>query len=164
MLPILNLDFLSISTFDTHDSVNWVEVFKHCMEVSTMQAIVPGTSDLVRALTTPKVPNTKPNGKGKKKRRGTRGRSTAAPVQAPIFPKLTFLSLESLDFTKIEYPSGILFDVVKKGLQQRKAASKEPLRMLRIDDCVIHASRAKALQKLVREFYWDGKQGCGIFV
>jgi hypothetical protein len=164
ILPILNLDFLSVSTFDIRDSVNWVEVFKHCMEVSTMQAIGPGTRDLVRALTTPSAPNTKPNGEGKKKRRSTRGRSTAAPVQAPIFPKLTFLSLKSLDFAKYEHPSGVLFDAVEKGLQQRKAASKAPSMMLRIDDCVIHASRAKALRKLVREFHWDGKQGRRIFV
>ena len=30
--------------------------------------------------------------------------------------------------------------------------------MLRIDDCVIGASRADALQKLVEEFHWDGKE------
>jgi hypothetical protein len=102
-----------------------------------------------------------PNGKRKKNRQdnkdGTRARSTAAPAQAIIFPKLTFLSLKGLDF---EYPSNILLNVFKKGLRQRKAARKAPLRMLRIDDCVIRASRAKTLQKLVREFHWDGEQCC----
>ncbi|KAH9978416.1 hypothetical protein BJV77DRAFT_518079 [Russula vinacea] len=30
--------------------------------------------------------------------------------------------------------------------------------MFRIDDCAISARRAKALQKLVEEFHWDGKE------
>jgi hypothetical protein len=71
-----------------------------------MQAVGRRTRGPVRALTTSKAPNTKPNWKGKKKRQdnkdGTRARSTAAPAQAIIFPKLTFLSLKGLDF---EYPS-----------------------------------------------------------
>jgi len=29
--------------------------------------------------------------------------------------------------------------------------------MLRIDDCAISTRRANALQKLVKEFHWDGK-------
>ena len=32
------------------------------------------------------------------------------------------------------------------------------MRMLRIHDCAISARRAKALQKLVEEFHWDGNE------
>ena len=35
---------------------------------------------------------------------------------------------------------------------------KTPWRMLRIDDCAITARRAKALQNLVEDFHWDGKE------
>ena len=73
-------------------------------------------------------------------------------------PKLSSLSLKRLDFAETEHPSGNLFKIVERGLQQRMAASKVPLAMLRIDDCVIGASRADALQKLVEEFHWDGKE------
>jgi hypothetical protein len=165
MLPISDLEFLFIYTFDIRNSVNWVELFKRCMKVTTMQVIGRGTSGLVRALTTPKAPNTEPNGKGSKTRYGNRdstpARSTAAPAEAPIFPKLSFLSLKSLDFAEDEHSSGILFDVVEKGLRQRKAASKAPLslRMLRVDNCAISARRANALQKRVWEFLWDGEEG-----
>ena len=58
MLPISSLEFLSISSIDVDGivvgPVNWVELFKRCVEVTTMQAIGGGTSSLVRALTSPK--------------------------------------------------------------------------------------------------------------
>ena len=161
MLPISNVDFLSISAADMDDSVNWVELFKHLSKVTTIQVIGRGTTSLVRALTTPKATSTKPNGKGKKKRRdnSTQARSTtSASADAPIFPKLTYLALNSLDFGEGP-PSGVLFNVVQRGLQQRKAAAKAPMEVLRIDNCVISAKRAKALQKLVRQFHWDGDEG-----
>ncbi|KAH9980630.1 hypothetical protein BJV77DRAFT_1073459 [Russula vinacea] len=145
MLPISNLEFLSVSAFDIIDSVNWVELIKRCTKVTTMQAIGRGTSGLVQALTTPKLTNPRRGGKGKKKIRGTRdstpaqlARSTALHADAPIFPKLA---------------------VVEEGLRQRKVAYKAPLKMLRIDNCAISAKRTRALQKLVQKFHWDGKEG-----
>jgi hypothetical protein len=166
MLPISNLEFLSISA---SGSLNWVELFKRCTKLTTLQVIGHGTSSLVRALATPKVTNTRRSWNCKRKGRESRdsrdstpvqpARSTAGHAQAHIFPKLKFLSLKGLDFSEKEHPSGILFDVVEKGLRQRKAESKAPLRMLRIDNCAISARRAIALHMLVQEFHWDGKEG-----
>ena len=160
LLPISNLEFLSICAFR---SLNWVEIFKHCTKLTTLQVIRPGTSGLVRALTTPKVPNARGSWNWRKKRRDSRDNTPAqsagsTAAHSRIFPKLQYLSLKGLDFSEIEHPSGILFDVVEKVLRQRKAPRKAPLKMLWIDDCAISARRAKALQKLVEEFHWDGKE------
>ena len=166
MLPISNLEILSISASNVLDRVNLVELLKRCTKVSAMQAVGRGTSALVRALTTSKATNTadpKPTGKGKKKRHDSKDstpaqptKSTAAP--APLFPKLTFLSLKRQDFAEINHPSGILFDVVENGLRQRKVEYCAPLKMLRIEECAISARRTKALQKLVQDFRWDRKK------
>ena len=162
ILPISNLEFLSIcaSRF-----LNWVEIFKRCTKLTTLQVIGSGTSGLVRALTTLKVQNARRSWNWRRKRRDSKenapkqpARSTAAHAHACIFRKLKFLSLKGLDFSEKEHPSGILFDVVEQVLRQRKVPRKASLRMLRIDDCTISARRAKALQKLVREFHWDGKE------
>ena len=163
MLSISNLEFLSICA---SDSLNWIDFFKRCTNLTTLQVIGHGTSSLVRALTTSNVTNTRRS--WNRKRRESRDsrdvmpvqpvRSTAGPSHGLIFPKLEFLSLNGLDFAEKEHPSGILFDVVEKGLQQRKAPRKAPL-MLRIDNCAISARRAKALQMLVEEFHWDGNEG-----
>ena len=162
MLPISDLEFLSISAFSRDDSANWVELFKRCMKLTTIRAGGRGTSSLVRALTTPKFTNMNFDGKGKKRRRDDRDStpagSTVVTAEAPIWPKLSSLLLKRLDFAENEHPSGNLFKIVERGLQQRMAASKVPLAMLRIDNCVIGASRADALQKLVEEFHWDGKE------
>ena len=161
MLPISNLEFLSICA---PSSLNWVKIFRRCTKLTTLQVIGPGTSSLVRALTTPKDTNARRSWNCKK-RRDSRDNapaqpatSTAGHARARIFPKLKFLSLKGLDFSEREHPSGILFDVVDKVLRQRKAPMKTPLRMLRIDDCAITARRAKALQNLVEDFHWDGKE------
>ena len=155
MLPISSVDFLSISATDINDDVNWVELFRRLTKVTTIQVIGRGTTSLVRGLTVPKL------GKGKKKRRdnSTQARSTGGPADPPIFPKLTSMALDSLDFGEGQHPSGVLFSVVERGLQQRKAASKAPLKLLRIDNCVISAKRAKALQRHVQQFDWDGDEG-----
>jgi hypothetical protein len=165
MLPISNLEFLSISAPDIVNPINWVELFKRCTKVTAMQATGCRTSGLVRALTTPKVTNTRRGWKGKKTGQdnsdGTSAqsaRSTVSRAQATIFPNLTSLSLKRLNFAERVHSSGILFNVVKKGLRQRKAAYNTPLKMLRIDDCAISAERAKALQGLVQTFHWDGNE------
>jgi hypothetical protein len=108
-LPISNLEFLSITTPDTVDSVNWAELFRRCTNVTT---IGRGTSGFIRALTPPNT-NTK---KGKKKKRDDGGTS-AIPGPGPIiFPNLTSLLLENLDFTEIKSRSGVLYDVRANGL------------------------------------------------
>ena len=45
---------------------------------------------------------------------------------------------------------------VRTAVQNRTTASL--LKMFRIDDCAISSRRAKALQNLVQEFHWDGKE------
>ena len=171
MLPISNLRFLSVSSFYFGGRVNWVKFFEHCTKVTTMQVIGPGTSSFVRAFTNLEATNAKPNKEGKQKRRDDRdstpaqpARSTASPADAHIFPKLMFLLLKGMDFAEDmpyaeDIPSGILSDVVERGLRQRRVAYNAPLKMLRIDNCLISTRRAEALQKLVQKFHWDKYQG-----
>ena len=166
ILPISNVESLSISAPDIADPVNWVELFKCCTKVTTMQATGRGTSSLVRALNTPKASSMRRGWKGKKSRRDNRdstpaqlARSATSRSHVPIFPKLTLLSLKRLNFAENKHPSGILFRVVQSALRQRKAAYRAALEMLCIDDCAISIRRAKALQNLVQDFHWDGEVG-----
>jgi hypothetical protein len=159
MLPISNLEFLSISAPNIVDSVNWAELFKRCTKVTTMRAIGRGTSSLVRALVTPKLTDRKWTKTRRASTLARPARRTAAYAYTPIFPKLIALSLKRLDFAEREHSSGILFDVIEKGLRQRRVVCRAPLEMLCIDNCAISARRAEALQKLVQGFHWDGEEG-----
>jgi hypothetical protein len=153
MLPISDLEFLSISTPDTRSSINWAELFKRCTNVTTIQAIGRGSSGFIRDLT---PPNTK---KGKKKKRNGNGTS-AIPAPGPIiFPNLTSLLLEHLDFTETKSRSGVLYDVLANGLRQRNSTYHMPIRKIHVDHCVIPVKRANALKKLVTEFRWDEEEG-----
>ncbi|KAF8498179.1 hypothetical protein F5888DRAFT_1693232 [Russula emetica] len=153
MLPISDLEFLSISTPDTRSSINWAELFKRCTNVTTIQAIGRGSSGFIRDLT---PPNTK---KGKKKKRDGNGTS-AIPAPGPIiFPNLTSLLLEHLDFTETKSRSGVLYDVLANGLRQRNSTYHMPIRKIHVDHCVIPVKRANALKKLVTEFRWDEEEG-----
>jgi hypothetical protein len=156
MLPISNLEFLSISSFHISDSVNWVRLFERCRKVTTMQVIGGGTNSFVRALTDERRDN-------RDNTPAQPARSSASPKDAPIFPKLTSLSLERQDFAEGQHPSGILFDVVERGLRQRRVSYEAPLEMLRIDNCSISAQRAEALQKLVQKFHWDQNEGFDLY-
>jgi hypothetical protein len=153
MLPISNLEFLSIATPITVSSVNWAELFKRCTNVITIQAIGRGTSGFIRDLT---PPNTK---KGKKKKRDASGTS-AIPATGPIiFPNLTSLVFQDLDFTEIKSRSGVLYDVLANGLRQRNSTYNMPIRKICVHHCVIPVKRANALKRLVTEFHWDGEEG-----
>jgi hypothetical protein len=77
-----------------------------------------------------------------------------APVRVPIFPKLTSLTLDSLDFNDVVPGSGVLFDLIVNALWRRKV-NNTPLTTLSIDDCVISEKQANALNKLVGDFQWD---------
>ena len=159
MLPISNLEFISTSTTDIND-INWVELFGCCTNVTTMEVIGHSASCLVRALTSPTVTNAGSSKTGRKRKRDNREStlvqpsSTVTHTHAPIFPKLKSLGLSNLNFTEGEHPSGILFDVIERGLQQRMA-SGAPLSLLRISDSDITTRYAKDLQKLVQDFHWD---------
>jgi hypothetical protein len=164
MLPISNLEFISMSANkDIH--INWVELFSCCTNVTTMKAIGHGTSSLVRALTAPTVTNGGSSKEGRKGKHDNRESTlvqpanTVAHAHAALFSKLKFLRLYKLNFAEGKPRSDILFDVFKRGLQQRIAASRAPLKLLRIDNCDISTEYANDLQKLVQEFHWDGYKG-----
>jgi hypothetical protein len=81
--------------------------------------------------------------------------SALVHAHAAIFPKLKFLGLTELNFSEGKNPSGILFDVFERGLQQRIAASGAPSKLLRISCCNISTEHANGLQKLAQEIHWD---------
>jgi hypothetical protein len=160
-LPISNVEFISMSVSKIID-INWVELLSRCTNVNTMQAIGPGTSSIVRALTAPTLTNAGSSKEGRKRKRDNREStvvqpaSTVARAHAAIFPKLKFLGLRELDFAEHD-ASRILFDVVERGLQQRMAASRALSKLL-ISDCNISTKNANALRKLVQDFHWDDNQ------
>jgi hypothetical protein len=153
MLPISNLEFLSINTPDSTGSINWAELFKRCTNVTTIQAIGCGTSDFIRALT---PPNTK---KGKSKKHDGSGTSATRALGPIIFPNLTSLLLENLNFTETKSHSGIFYEVLVNGLRKRTSTYNVPIRKVCVDHCVIPVGRANALKKLVTDFRWDGEEG-----
>ena len=168
-LPISRLEFLFLSSFSLvrTQPAYWGEVFRYCTEVTTVQVCGFGTTSLLQALTPPP----RPRGRGREKRRGNNGGGTrgqasnnnnnsdvSAPVQVPIFPKLTSLLLGRLDFN-VEVPgSGVLHDLVLSAVKRRKA-KKTPLSTLCITHCVISAEEAAVLEKIVPDFRWDHDEG-----
>jgi hypothetical protein len=170
ILPISNLEFLSISASDTVQSVDWYQLFQRCKKVTTIQASGRGTTGLLQSLAPPKPTNTPSGSKGKKRKGkratqgqgqaannaagGSRATSTAAP-----FPKLTSLLLENLNFNITVSSYGMLGDALINILRRRKTDSKTPVKTLTVDNCVITASRANSMQKHVEDFIWDGDEG-----
>jgi len=75
-------------------------------------------------------------------------------LHVPIFPKLTSLLLNGLDFTDAAPGSGVVYDLVMSVVQWRKV-NKTPLTTLCINSCVIKKKQAKALEKIVPDFRWD---------
>ena len=165
MLPLSNLEFLSVSIPFADESANWVELSQRCKDLTRIHASGRGTCHLLWVLTPPRHPSTRScgkGGKGRKKKRNNRD----APAQAsnndtphvPVFPMLESLSLEELDFDESVHDAGVVYDMLVNILQRRKAYSV-PLKMLSIVRCRISTKRANALKKLVREFHWDGVDG-----
>ena len=162
MLPISNIEFLSISASDTIQSVNWYELARHCQNVTLVQAIGHGTSGLLRSLAPPKPTKATPTGKFRKRGHDKTTQAQASysttSAHAPItpFPNLTSLlgNLNS-DFVVSQY--GILYYVVAYVLRRRNA-NNIPLKMLRIDHCIIGADRAKGLKEHALVFHWDGDE------
>jgi hypothetical protein len=164
MLPISNIEFLSISAPDKVRPVNWGELFQRCAKLTTIMASGRGTSGLLKELTPPKPKKATSHGKRRKRKldRGftvpaSSGHSATADTPMPIFPRLTSLFLMNLDFGEPASP-GVLYDALSTTLQRRKAC-KVPLKMLGIDDCTITTNRANALEELVPEFLWNGDEG-----
>ena len=159
MLPISNLESISMSADNIID-INWVELFSCCTNVTTMQAIGPGTSSFVRALTASMVTDAESGKDGRKQTHDSRGSnqvqqaSSVAQAHAAIFPKLKFLGLTNLDFSENKLRLCIPFDVFERGLQQRMVESGAPLKFLRISHCDIGPENVNDLQKLVQELHW----------
>jgi len=169
-LPFSKLEFLSIFSPTTTRPVNWGEVFRRCTEVTTVQVAGNGTTSLLEALTPPQ----RSSEQGRKWRHGDNGRGTrrrasnnknnnrscvSAPVQVPIFPKLTSLLFEMLDFNNIWVPGlGFHFDLILSAVRRRKA-NETPLTTLCINRCMITAEEAGELEEIVPDFRWDHDQG-----
>ena len=170
VLSLSNVEFLSVDSLTPNQFINWNEIFRHCTEVTTVQVYGCGTMGLLQGLTQPKLANTTFRGKGAKRKHGDNDRGAGAqgpddddndgpaPVYMPMFPKLTSLSLDSLDFTDALPGSGDLSDLILSAVQWRKA-NKTPLTILCIDNCTIMEEQANTLEKVVPDFWWDHDEG-----
>jgi hypothetical protein len=168
MLPISNIEFLSISARKMDRSINWGELFQRCAKLTTIEVNGHGASGLLKELRPPK-PKKAPSGeKGRKRKLDDRGpapasssHTTTADTPVPIFPKLTSLFLNDLDFSEPNYhPDAVYVYEVLSTMLRRRRACEVPLRMLRIYNCIVTTNRANALGKLVPEFAWhrDGNE------
>ncbi|KAI0290892.1 hypothetical protein BC826DRAFT_517712 [Russula brevipes] len=165
MLPISNIEFLSISASTVVRPVNWGELFQRCVKLTTIEATGQGTIGLLKELTPPKPKKATSRGKGRKRQLDNRGfpvpepsgHSATADTAMPIFPRLTSLFLMRLDFGEPTHSPGV-YDALSTMLWRRKAC-KVPLKKLGIDSCTITADRANALGELVPEFVWNVDEG-----
>jgi len=164
VLSLSNLEFLSLCLLGPSQSINWDEIFQHCTEVTTVKVYGRGAIDFLRTLAPPKPANTTARGDDA---RGARARAPddddnhgPAPIHMPVFPKLTSLLLESLDFHDAVPGWGVLYDLILS-VVQRRTATKTPLTTLCIDNCVISAIEACDLEMLVPHFHWDEDEGPG---
>lgn len=161
ILPITEVEFLSISAPDSFHSLNWGDLFRKCAKVTTIEASGHGTTTLLQTITPPKAhPKPSNNFKGKKKGRGKKEVPPPpvdnAPVCAPVFPKLTSLLLKKFDFSESAPPFGTVYNVLMTLIQRRKNR-KVPLKMLSIERSILCQQHASTLEKLVREFHWSGE-------
>jgi len=165
MLPISNLEYLSISLPAFVPPVNWYELSQRCENITTIRASGRGTSGLLLSLAPLKPTKTTSGSKGKKGRRVNRatrlqGAIGTAGGYASItpFPKLTSLLLENLDFGFAMDQYGVLYYVLAYVLRRRRA-NNTPLNILGVDHCVFTPNCAKGLKKYVQELRWDGDEG-----
>jgi len=166
MLPISNLEFLSISVPAFDPPVNWYELSQRCKKVTTIRASGYGTAGgLLRSLAPLKPTQTTPGRKEKKGRcvnRATRLQgainTTGTHTSITPFPKLTSLLLENLDFGSATAQYDELYDVFAYVLRRRRA-NNTSLNILGVDHCVITPDHAKGLKRYVQELRWDGDEG-----
>lgn len=161
MLPIAEVEYLSVSAPDSFHSLNWGDLFRKCAKVSTIEASGHGTTTLLQTITPPKAPYKPNKNKGKKKGQGKKEVPSQpvdnAPVCAPIFPKLTSLLLKKFDFSESVPRVGIVYNVLMTVIKRRKGR-KVPLKTLSIDRSILCQQHASALEKLVPEFHWSGEE------
>lgn len=160
ILPIAEVEFLSVSAPDSFHSLNWGELFRRCAKVTTIEASGHGTTTFLQTITPPKAPHKPSNNKGKKKGRGKKEVPPQpvdnAPVCAPVFPKLTSLLLKKFDFSESVPLVGTVYNVLMTMIQRRKNR-KVPLKMLSIERSILCQQHATSLEKLVKEFHWSGE-------
>jgi hypothetical protein len=169
ILPISNVEVLSISASETIQSANWHQFFQRCKKITEIQAQGRGTSDLLQSLAPQELVDIPSDpgpwkGKGKNDNSATHvlaqvandtagGSRTTTTVIS--FPKPTSLSLENLNFNDTVPSSGVLFDVFVNALQWRKTNAL-PSSNLTIYTCKITAEWADCLKKHVQDPDWDG--------
>jgi hypothetical protein len=164
LLPIAEVEFLSISAPGVAESVNWGELFGRCEKITTIEAFGGGTTTLLPTLTPPKRKKEGLTFGGKGKKRQDESRDLQAPQLAdkatayvlPIFPNLRTLVLNKLDFSKNVPSCGKLYDVLMNTIRRRRSYNV-PLKSLTIENCIITAKRAKALEKEVPRFHCDNE-------
>jgi len=169
ILPISNIEVLSIFAPETIQSINWYELFQRCKKVTTIKARARGTTSLLQGLAPPRPTDTvSESERDQGKRDNTAARSqavnhvAAAHATTTPFPELTTLLLESLNFDFYVSGSGVLDDVIVDILRRRKA-NKTHLKTLHVDRCIITAEGANSLKEYVQEFHWDEDEGEGYF-
>ena len=148
ILPISNIEVLSICAPEAIQSADWYQLLQRCKKITTIQAQGWGAGDLLQFLAPQELANTPSD--------AARG-SRATPTDIPC-PKLTYLSLESLNFSDTVPSCDVLFDVFVNALQWRKTNAL-PLSKLTIHACIITAEWADCLKRHVQEFDWDGHEG-----
>jgi hypothetical protein len=157
VLPISNIEFLSIKAPNVVRSVNWGELFQRCAKLTTIEVDGDGASGLLKELRPPKPKKAPPGEKGRKRKLGDRevpapassSHTATADTPVPIFPKLTSLFLNNVGICEPAHP-GTLRDILSPVLRRRRAC-EVPLKILRIGHCFITPNRANALRKLVPE-------------
>jgi hypothetical protein len=162
MLPISNIEFLSINAPEIDRSVNWGELFQRCAKLTTIEANGHGASGLLKELAPPKPRQAEKGRKRKLDDRGVPARSSSshtatADMPVPIFPELTSLFVKDLDFSEPGHHPDALYDALSTMLRRRRAC-EVPLKMLRIYNCIVTTNRANALGKLVPEFARNGNE------
>jgi len=169
ILPISNIEVLSIFAPETTQSMNWYELFQRCKKVTTIKARARGTTSLLQGLAPPRPTDTvSESERDQGERDNTAARSQAvnhlpaAHATTTPFPGLSTLLLESLNFDFYVSGSGVLYDVIVDILRRRQA-NKAHLKTLHVDRCIITAESANSLKEYVEEFHWDKDQGEGYF-
>ncbi|KAI0252279.1 hypothetical protein BJV78DRAFT_1153837 [Lactifluus subvellereus] len=162
MLPIAEVEYLSISASDVLHPINWEGLFRRCEKITTIDVCGRGTTTLLQTLTPPKLGHSTSSGKGKKREdyrnAQAEGVDSTAPYVSPVFPELTTLLMRGLDFSDNVPRCGNLYDVLVNALR-RRTLHKVPLKKLSINNSSISTKRSNALERLVQDFHCGKDEG-----
>ncbi|KAI0252265.1 hypothetical protein BJV78DRAFT_367459 [Lactifluus subvellereus] len=162
MLPIAEVEYLSISASDVLHSINWEGLFLLCEKITTIDLCGCGTTTLLQRLTPPKLGRSTSSGKGMKREDDrnaqAEGVDSTAPYVSPVFPELTTLLMRGLDFSENVPRCGNLYDVLMNALR-RRTLHKVPLKKLSINNNIISAKHSNALERHVQDFHCSEDEG-----